>query len=198
MGLTFFKANKAVKGCGMSASINSREGNLFLQIFKQDSWNDQTKLGSFRGEKMNVKFSLGEVGGLMVAIEKNEEFSAYHTNKTQQTSIKFSPYKVGDVQKGFGLALFKEDKATGVKTSFLMPIAFSEAKILHEYFRFFMHRHFAAIYAADKESFKEREEKKALKPAAQKPVTQETTTTAPDISSTTQEATPSASGDDIF
>lgn len=200
MSLTFFHANKNNSGSLAGLSINSKTGELYVSIVKQSFYSPETHTGSFKGDRLNVKFNFMEVGALMNAVDKNVIYNTVHVSNfggnRQATSIFFSPYPKDGEQKGFSLSVSKKNDATGQSQNFSIGFSFAELKVLYEYFRFFLHRHFAALYAADKESFKEREGKKALKPVAQKPVTQETTTTAPDVSSTTQESTPS--GDDIF
>lgn len=163
MGLTYYHANKSGNGslCGLSS--NSKLAQLFFTIIRQSDWNSDTRTGSFRGEKLNVMFGHLEVGALMDAIDRNVEYKTYHTTPKQTLSIMFSPYVKDNVQKGFYLNVLKKDPATAQESKFSIGFSFAELKVLYEYFRFFLHRHFAAIYAADKESFKEREEKKKAK-----------------------------------
>jgi hypothetical protein len=187
MGLTYYHANKSGTGSLGGLSSNSKLGQLFFTIIRQNAWNEATRTGSFKGEKLNVMFGHLEVGAMMDAIDRNVEYKTYHTTPKQTLSIMFSPYVKDNVQKGFYLNVLKKDPATAQESKFSIGFSFAELKVLYEYFRFFLHRHFAAIYAADKEDFKERQEKKAKVASS---------TTAPDVSTTTQETTPS--GDDIF
>jgi hypothetical protein len=108
-----------------------------------------------------------EVGALMSAVDKNIGYNTVHVSKfggnKQSTSIFFSPYPKEGEQRGFSLSASRKNESTGQSQNFSIGFSFAELKVLYEYFRFFLHRHFAAIYAADKESFKEREEKKKAK-----------------------------------
>jgi hypothetical protein len=75
-----------------------------------------------------------EVAGLLEALDKNVEFSAYHSSDKQVTKIKFSPYIKDDKQVGFSYSVNKESKENiENKQSFLLGFYFNEARLLREF-----------------------------------------------------------------
>ena len=105
--ISFYKPNSKNTGTACSFSVNSKEGSIWSSLIKQSSWNEGTKTGSFSDNKDNpqksarVKFSTTEVAGLLEALDKNVEFSAYHSSDKQVTKIKFSPYIRDENQVGY-------------------------------------------------------------------------------------------------
>jgi hypothetical protein len=138
--ISFYKPNSKNTGTACSFSVNSKEGSIWSSLIKQSSWNEGTKTGSFSDNKDNpqksakVKFSITEVAGLLEALDKNVEFSAYHSSDKQITKIKFSPYIRDDKQVGFSYSVNKESKENVEnKQSFLLGFYFNEARLLREF-----------------------------------------------------------------
>lgn len=138
--ISFYKPNSKNTGTACSFSVNSKDGSVWSSLIKQSSWNEGTKTGSFSDNKDNpqksarVKFSLTEAAGLLEALDKNVEFSAYHSSDKQVTKIKFSPYVKDDKQVGFSYSVNKESKDNiENKQSFLLGFYFNEARLLREF-----------------------------------------------------------------
>ena len=138
--ISFYKPNSKNTGTACSFSVNSKEGSIWSSLIKQSSWNEGTKTGSFSDNKDNpqksarVKFSLTEAAGLLEALDKNVEFSAYHSSDKQITKIKFSPYVKDDKQVGFSYSVNKESKDNiENKQSFLLGFYLNEARLLKEF-----------------------------------------------------------------
>lgn len=141
--ISFYKPNSKNTGTACSFSINSKEGSIWSSLIKQSGWNDATKTGSFSDNKDNpqksarVKFSTIEAAGILEAIDKNVEFSAYHSSDKQITKIRFSPYIKDGKQVGFSYSVNKENKDNiENKQSFLLGFYFNEARLLKEFLTF--------------------------------------------------------------
>jgi len=138
--ISFYKPNSKNTGTACSFSVNSKEGSIWSSLIKQSSWNEGTKTGSFSANKDNpqksakIKFSITEAAGLLETLDKNIEFSAYHSSDKQITKIKLSPYIKDDKQVGFSYSVNKESKENiENKQSFLLGFYFSEARLLKEF-----------------------------------------------------------------
>jgi hypothetical protein len=138
--ISFYKPNSKNTGTACSFSVNSKDNSVWGSLIKQSSWNDAKKIGSFSENQNNpnksvkVKFSLTEAAGLLDALERNVEFSAYHTSEKQITRIKLSPYMRDDKQVGFSYAVNKEDKQNSEnKQSYLIGFYFNEARLFREF-----------------------------------------------------------------
>lgn len=138
--ISFYKPNSKNTGTACSFSVNSKDGNVWSSLIKQSSWNEGTKTGSFSDNKDNpqksarIKFSQTEVAGLLETLDKNIEFSAYHSSDKQVTKIKFAPYIKDDKQVGFSYSVQKENKDNiENKQSYLIGFYFSEARLLKEF-----------------------------------------------------------------
>ena len=147
--ISFYKPNSKNTGTACSFSVNSKDNSVWGSLIKQSSWNDAKKIGSFSENQNNpnksvkVKFSLTEAAGLLDALERNAEFSAYHTSEKQITKIKLSPYMRDEKQVGFSYAVNKEDKQNSEnKQSYLIGFYFNEASLVKEFLRFALHSTF--------------------------------------------------------
>jgi len=120
------------------------EKAFFIEILKQHSWNAATRSGSFKASKDNpqkrvvTKFSTTEVCGILDAIDKNEEFKAYHDapNSKFKTQVSFKPYVRDGKQIGYSLNVNKtnkEDTTPAGKASFLLGFTPAEVRLLKEY-----------------------------------------------------------------
>ena len=149
--ISFYKPNSKNTGTACSFSVNPKDNSIWSSLIKQSSWNDKTKSGSFSDNKDNpqksvkIKYSLTETAGLLEALEKNVEFSAYHSSEKQVTKIKFAPYIKDDKQVGFSYSVQKENKENSEnKQSFLLGLYFNEARLLKEFLQFSLNACFDA------------------------------------------------------
>ena len=135
--LQFYKPNSRSTGSACSFSYNKKDKALWVNFIKQSSWNDQKKIGSFKGsgpdKKANSKFSVTELAGLIHAIETNGEFGNFHGTKERNTTFKFSPYLRDGNQVGFSFSLNQNNAQEGVKKSFIIGFNFAEGRMLKEY-----------------------------------------------------------------
>lgn len=138
--ITYYKPNSKNTGTACSFSVNAKDSSIWSSLIKQSSWNEAKKIGSFSDNQNNpnksvkIKFSLTEAAGILDAIERNTEFSAYHTSEKQTTQIKFSPYIRDEKQVGFSYMVSKSDKQNSEnKQSYLIGLYFSEARLLRQF-----------------------------------------------------------------
>jgi hypothetical protein len=145
-----YKPNSSNAGCAFSFKIieTDKEGNqvkpsVLVQSIKQASWNSKSKTGSFsanaKDPEKNIYFKLNEneVGGILHAIEKYVEFSAYHTYNDDKTQISFKPYTKKNGLKAFSLSVVKNSTL-----KFGMGIELSEARTLKGLFDLFLFKYF--------------------------------------------------------
>ena len=138
--ISFYKPNSKNTGTACSFSVNQKDESFWGSLIKQSSWNEAKKIGSFSENQNNpnksvkVKFALTEVAGMLDALERNAEFSAYHTSEKQSTQIKLSPYVKEGKQVGFSYIVNKIDKQNSEnKQSYLIGFYFNEARLLKEF-----------------------------------------------------------------
>ena len=149
--ISFYKPNSKNTGTACSFTVNSKDASIWGSLIKQSSWNEAKKIGSFSNNQNNpnksvkVKFSLTEAAGILDAIERNTEFSAYHTSEKQTTRIKFCPYIRDDKQVGFSYSVNKEDKQNSEnKQSYLIGFYFNEARLVKEFLSYALNSVFEA------------------------------------------------------
>jgi hypothetical protein len=138
--ITYYKPNSKNTGTACSFSVNPKDSSIWSSLIKQSSWDENKKIGSFSNNQNNpsksvkIKFSLNEAAGILDAIERGSEFSAYHTSEKQTTQIKFSPYLKDNKQVGFSYMVSKSDKQNSEnKQSYLIGLYFNEARLLKEF-----------------------------------------------------------------
>lgn len=141
--ISFYKPNSKNTGTACSFSSNIKDGNIWSSLIKQSSWNENTKTGSFADnindpkKSAKIKFSLTEAAGMLETLDKNIEFSAYHSSDKQITKIKFSPYIKDGKQVGYSYSVLKEHKDNiENKQSYLIGFYFNEARLLKEFLTF--------------------------------------------------------------
>lgn len=149
--IAFYKPNNKNTGTACSFSVNTKEGSIWSSLIKQSAWNENTKTGSFSDNRENpqksarIKFSQAEAAGILEALDKNTEFSAYHSSDKQVTKIKFSPYIRDNKQVGFSYSVQKENKENiENKQSFLIGFYFNEGRLLKEFLTYALHAIFKA------------------------------------------------------
>jgi len=138
--ISFYKPNSKNTGTACSFSVNPKDGSVWSSLIKQSAWNEKTKTGSFSDNKDNpqksarIKYSLAETAGLLECLDKNTEFSAYHSSDKQVTKIKLSPYIKDGKQVGFSYSVLKENKDNiENKQSYLIGFYANEARLLREF-----------------------------------------------------------------
>jgi len=141
--ISFYKPNSKNTGTACSFTVNAKDASIWGSLIKQSSWNEVKKIGSFSENQNNpnksvkIKFSLTEAAGILDAIERNVEFSAYHTSEKQTTRIKFCPYIKEEKQVGYSYSVNKEDKQNSEnKQSYLIGFYFNEATLIREFLKF--------------------------------------------------------------
>ena len=135
----FYKPTPRVTGTACSFYLNKKDNAFFSTLIKQDGWNSDRKIGSFKKNKdnprkrVNIKFSPLEIASIVDTIKRNKELSGYH-GSNQIVRFKFGPYIREDEQKGFSFSVTKEDKEDSTqKTSFLIGFNFGEAELLQQH-----------------------------------------------------------------
>lgn len=138
--ISFYKPNSKNTGTACSFSVNPKDESIWSSLIKQSSWNDSKKIGSFSENQNNpnksvkIKFSLAEAAGLLDALDRNSEFSAYHNSEKQSTQIKLSPYVKDNKQVGYSYIVTKTDKQNSEnKQSYLIGFYFNEGRLLKEF-----------------------------------------------------------------
>lgn len=141
--ISFYKPNSKNNGTACSFSVNPKDGSIWSSLIKQSGWNEKTKTGSFSDNKDNpqksvkIKYSTTEVAGLLEALDKNVEFSAYHSSEKQIIKIKLAPYIREEKQVGFSYSVNKENKDNiENKQSYLIGFYFNEARLLKEFLKY--------------------------------------------------------------
>jgi len=142
--IQIYKPTPRNTGTACSFSFNNLDGNFYLNLIKQASWNDQKKIGSFSENAQNpekkvvVKLSKIEVCGILDALDHNRTADFFHNSENQKLGIKFSPYIREDKQIGYSLNVIKNSKTqtTQPAVSFLIGFTFAEARLVAEYIKF--------------------------------------------------------------
>lgn len=142
--IQIYKPTPRVTGTACSFSFNNLDGNFYLNLIKQASWNDQKKIGSFSENSQNpekkvvVKLSKIEVCGILDAIQNNRNADFFHNSESQKLGIKFGPYIRDEQQVGYSLNVIKNSKTQTAQPaiSFLIGFTFAEARLVAEYIQF--------------------------------------------------------------
>jgi hypothetical protein len=142
--IQIYKPTPRNTGTACSFSFNNLDGNFYLNLIKQASWNDQKKIGSFSENAQNpekkvvVKLSKIEACGILDSIQNNRNTDLFHNSESQKLGIKFGPYIREDKQVGFSLNVIKNSKTqtTQPAISFLIGLTFAEARLVAEYIQF--------------------------------------------------------------
>ena len=143
MIVQYYKPNSRNTGCAFSFDIGANNKNqepcVYVRAIKQHSWNDKTRTGSFSenakdpDKSISIKLNEIEVGGLIFAIEKYKEFSAFHSYEDNKTSISFKPYKKKDGADAFSFGVTRNSA-----NKFGIGVEMSEAYGLREFLKFYL------------------------------------------------------------
>ena len=132
--IQIYKPNKKNQGCALSIQLGrvgkKRELAVFMQSLLQYSWDDKTNSGSFvknredPDKNITVKLTEAECGSFIAAIRNRFEFSTFHTNEQNKTSIKLTPWdkkvkmfgknkeQYETIQPAFGLVITRNGNQT--------------------------------------------------------------------------------------
>jgi len=148
MNLAFYKPNSKNTGCAFSFQLSTKGSKpiLYVNGIQQFSWNDQTKNGSFKGNKDNpekniaIKLNENEMGGLIHAIRTYGEWKAFHSFEDNKTQISWMRYKKKDGGDAFSFSVSRNGNQ-----KFGMGVELSEAEAL----RVFLEASLVKIFEAD-------------------------------------------------
>ena len=168
MPRTLYKPNQSNKGHGIGFQFNSKEEVLFLNVIKQNGFNESGK-GKFSGGKqVTVALGAHEIGGILAVIDSlkspiyaNEKATLkpirrkqeyHHESAKQSLKITFSAYEdktTGEV-KGLSISVLQTVKEGSEKNSYSFWAGADEYFLIEEYLKFVLGHFFAADYAIDK------------------------------------------------
>ena len=102
MSLQIYKPNSKNTGCAASFQISEKTGQepvFYINCIAQFSWNEREKTGSFAESRKDpskpiaVKFNEFELGEIVNAIQQKSNYSTYHSNDTNKTTIRVAPFE---------------------------------------------------------------------------------------------------------
>jgi|TARA_R110002020_G_scaffold126312_2_gene284027 hypothetical protein len=141
MIVQYYKPNAKNTGCAFSFDIGVNNKNqepcVYVRAIKQHSWNASSRTGSFSenakdpDKSISIKLNEIEVGGLIHAIEKYTDFSAFHSYEDNKTSILFKPYTKKDGARAFSFGVTRNSA-----NKFGIGVEMSEAYGLCEFLKF--------------------------------------------------------------
>lgn len=150
MSIAIYKPNAKNEGCACSFSIG-QDGIVFINAVQQFSWDEASKKGSFAENAKNkdksvaVKLNEWEIGGLINAIDKVQEYKMFHKFEDNQTSINFTVWEKKDNTKAFGLSITRNST-----DKFRLPIEMTEAQVIKYFLIFALNMRFHAEEKARK------------------------------------------------
>ena len=155
----FYKPNAKVTGTACSFYLNKRDNAFFSTLIKQDGWNSDRRIGSFKKNKdnplkrVNIKFSALEIASIIDAIRSNRKFTGYH-GSNQIVRFTFSPYERDGGQVGFSFSVTKESKEDSTsKATFLIGFNFGEGELLIQHLSHLLAESFKLTDALIEKSF---------------------------------------------
>jgi len=132
MNLAFYKPNSKNLGCAFSFQLSSKGSpTVYVNGIQQFSWNEQTKNGSFSGNKDNpektiaIKLNETEIGGLIHAIRVYGDWKAFHSFQENKTQISWNRYTKKDGGQAFSFSISRNGNQ-----KFGMGVELSEAETL--------------------------------------------------------------------
>ena len=151
MQYNLYKPNSKNTGAVFSFKVISKTKNgeptvptFLVECLKQAKWDDDKKTASFSENSGNpeknifVKLNEVEIGGLLNAIERYQEFSAYHTFNEDKTTISFKPYTKQNGAQAFSFSIIKNQTM-----KFGIGIELSEARTLKSFMEMFLFEFFS-------------------------------------------------------
>ena len=132
MNLAFYKPNSKNLGCAFSFQLSTKgPPTVYVNGIQQFSWNEQTKNGSFYGNKDNpektiaIKLNETEIGGLIHAIRTYGDWKAFHSFQENKTQISWNRYTKKDGGQAFSFSISRNGNQ-----KFGMGVELSEAETL--------------------------------------------------------------------
>jgi hypothetical protein len=143
MIVQYYKPNAKNTGCAFSFDIGPNNKNqepcVYVRAVKQHSWNQSKRTGSFSQnakdpeKSISIKLNEVEIGGLIHAIEKYKDFSAFHSYEDNKTAINFKPYTKKDGTNAFSFGVTRNSS-----NKFGIGVEMSEAYGLREFLKFYL------------------------------------------------------------
>ena len=133
-----YHPNKSSKGFAISFKSVLEDKAIYIEVIRQSGWNDQEKIGSFKGSRenpegrANVKLSNIEVGAFLDCLDKSRPFSTFHDHDKKPKKINFNVWEGEDkVARGYSLGINITDKEdSSYKNSFYFGFNFAEGRVL--------------------------------------------------------------------
>lgn len=153
MSLSLYKPNSKNTGCAFNFKIGTNkngEPTVYVSAIQQYSWDNKTRASNFSGNRdnpdknINLKFSEFEVGGILSAFRKRNEYSSFHSYEDNKTSIKFTPWdkpmkiKNGDRESTVKVPAFGVSFTRNGNQAFKIPIEPGEVENLDSFFSFYL------------------------------------------------------------
>ena len=147
MSLQIYKPNAKNTGSAFNFSIDTRGDKpiFYVNAIQQFSWNEQTKNGSFSGNRENpektiaVKLNEIEIGGLIHAIRTYGEWKAFHSFEENKTQISWTRYKKKDGSDAFSFSISRNGNQ-----KFGMGVELSEAETIRVFLESCLNKMFEA------------------------------------------------------
>ncbi len=146
MNLAFYKPNSKNTGCAFSFQLSTKSSpTLYINGIQQFSWNEQTKNGSFSGNRENpektiaIKLNEIEIGGLIHAIRTYGEWKAFHSFEENKTQISWTRYKKKDGSDAFSFSISRNGNQ-----KFGMGVELSEAETIRVFLESCLNKMFEA------------------------------------------------------
>ena len=143
MIVQYYNPNAKNTGCAFSFDIGPNNKNqepcVYVRAVKQHSWNQSKRTGSFSQnakdpeKSISIKLNEVEIGGLIHAIEKYKDFSAFHSYEDNKTAINFKPYTKKDGTSAFSFGVTRNSS-----NKFGIGVEMSEAYGLREFLKFYL------------------------------------------------------------
>lgn len=116
--ITFYNSKPDSTGACAQFRYNQNDQKVWLNIIKQDSWNADKHVGSFKGDKLNISLDANELGELLHAIYHRDTWSFYHKFEKNSSSGQFGYWeqkKDDKVVRRYGLSVKSTKDGEGTK-----------------------------------------------------------------------------------
>lgn len=126
MAKVFFSPNKKITGGALFASFNSKDGNVYLNVFPQIADNANKKDNFDFKSPITVKLTSAEAAGIVRANRDKKKSKFFHTFDGNTTTGEFGHYLIPakdtfPEREGFGWSFKKGDKT--IKVGFTLETA---------------------------------------------------------------------------
>jgi hypothetical protein len=176
--IQIYKPNKSNTGHAIRASVNSKDGVLYINFIKQTGYDEARHIGSFKGgTSASVKFNIWEIGALIDSFSRNQQYKSIHTSPGKTVNISAGPYSLdkSDPSKisGYGISISVKAEKMENPIKFSIPFNFGERQVFIEYLKFALNKAFSASHSAEKKEFEKRSKEKAQKEETKEPVVEQ-------------------------